>query len=259
MLKKLLATAILAFICVNWTARVEADQVFAITGVNWNPTIKGTITDSSGTTNVDITGGGVFAATLNGIPQAATYCLDIRNDIYGWHEYDSIVNQTGDVYGYPETNAGAVAWLVDNIGLQYVPGAADAAATAGLQALIWELVSPNLHSPQGTQTFHFVAASNDSGVVAGYNDALNALNIAANFNVNHNYASLDAWKTAALWITPHPGTNSSTYSQAQVSAIPGAHPNAAVPEPSSLALLGLGGIGSAIGAIRRRRQEKATA
>lgn len=257
MVKKFFAIAILAFTCVNWAGSAQADQIFKITQVNWNPTIKGTITDTHGTTNVNITGGGVFGATLDGIPLAATYCLDIRNDIYGWTNYTSIVNQTGYVYGYPETNAGAVAWLVNNIGLQYVPGAADANATAGLQALIWELVSPNTHSPQGVQTFHFVAASNSAAVVAGYNYALNALNTAANFSVNHNYASLDAWKTAALWITPHPGTNSSTYSQAQVSAIPGAHPNVTVPEPSSIALLGLGGIGSAVGAIRRRRQQKA--
>lgn len=257
MVKKFLAIAILAFTCVNWAGSAQADQVFRITQVNWNPTIKGTITDANGTTNVNITGGGVFGATLDGIPLAATYCLDIRNDIYGWTNYTSIVNQTGHVYGNsnPEINAGAIGWLVANVGLEYAPGSPYQAATAGLQALIWELVSPNTYSPQGLQTFHFVAASNSQAVVNGYNYALGKLNAAA--GGSNNYASLDAWKTAVSWITPYPGLHGSLYAQAQVGAMPGAHPNVAVPEPSSLALLCLGGIGSAVGALRRRRQQNA--
>ncbi|MGO9919747.1 MAG: thioester domain-containing protein [Isosphaeraceae bacterium] len=80
------------------------------------------------------TSGGNFLGTFNGNQLSATYCLNLTLGISPPEEFDSANETTdGTIYGTPVPNAGAISWLLTNIG----PTVTTLDQEAALQAAIW--------------------------------------------------------------------------------------------------------------------------
>ena len=80
------------------------------------------------------TSGGNFLGTFNGNQLRATYCLNLTLGISPPEEFDSANETTdGTIYGIPVPNAGAISWLLTNIG----PTVTTLDQEAALQAAIW--------------------------------------------------------------------------------------------------------------------------
>ena len=78
--------------------------------------------------------GGNFLGTLNGTTLTASYCVSIDLTISPLSTYNNAtVTSYGTIYGAAVPNAGAISWLLKNIG----PTAITAAQQDALQAAIW--------------------------------------------------------------------------------------------------------------------------
>lgn len=78
--------------------------------------------------------GGNFLGTLDGSPLSASYCVSIDLPLYTGSTYDGAsVTNDGTIYGTAVPNAGAISWLLKNIG----PKAATPFQQDALQAAIW--------------------------------------------------------------------------------------------------------------------------
>jgi hypothetical protein len=92
------------------------------------------IDPTSGETNYESAAGGNFLGTLNGTTSlTATYCLSINLGISPPAAYTATVTNNGVIYGSLVPNAGAIAWLVSNVGATAV----SADQQDALQAAIW--------------------------------------------------------------------------------------------------------------------------
>ena len=163
---------------------------------------------------------------LNGVQLPFLYCVDIPDNVYVGQTYGN-TTVTGD--GHVDwdgtalavlPNAGKVAWLIDNHGVDGV----NTPAAMGLQAAIWHVIYG-----------YTLDLSTGAAAVAAYDNDLTGLSSAA----------LDS----VMWISP--GNGSGTVYQGLVSKAPGTQTiTTNVPEPSVavslLAMLGLlGGISGA--------------
>jgi len=80
--------------------------------------------------------GGNFLGTLDGAALSASYCVSIDLTIYVGSAYDSAsATSDGTIYGAAVPNAGAISWLLTNIG----PTAATPFQQDALQAAIWRI------------------------------------------------------------------------------------------------------------------------
>lgn len=96
--------------------------------------------------NGNIHGGSIVPAFLDGTPLPFLYCVDMLHDIYIPGSYSTSVTFDGKVHGQPVSNAGQVAWLLD----QYASSASgDPNKTAALQAAIWEVMYGNQFTLKG--------------------------------------------------------------------------------------------------------------
>jgi len=190
-------------------------------------------------------GGGLFTSSadfsgtgLHIQPLLDNYCAQEYHDIGAGPLYSFSWNLSGNLY-LPDgtevavSTAQQIAYLEVYVAPSISNIITDRAAQADFQGAIWDLLyqSNNQLGGQGYLT-------------AG---ALNYISL-ANAYVTGGGPSLVG---EVLWISPGNGAY-----QDQIAYNPGGGPNggpAPVPEPSSFALLGLGGIGLAFGAYRRRR------
>jgi hypothetical protein len=80
------------------------------------------------------TSGGNFNGTFNGSPLSATYCLNLTLGIDAPDTFENANETTdGTIYGTPVPNAGAISWLIQNVG----PTVTTPDQEAALQAAIW--------------------------------------------------------------------------------------------------------------------------
>jgi hypothetical protein len=77
--------------------------------------------------------GGNFFGTLDGTPLTATYCVDINFVLSGTTYNNATSSGDGTAYGNPVPKAGAISWLLTNIG----PKAITPVQQDALQAAIW--------------------------------------------------------------------------------------------------------------------------
>jgi hypothetical protein len=136
--------------------------------------------------------GGNFLGTLGSTPLTATYCVTISLDIGPPITFNSAaVTSDGTIYGFAVHNAGAVAWLVANLG----PSATTQVQQDALQAAIWREEYGNIFQVDGVDnsTEPNASANVDPGFVAAYRGDLAAL--------GSNTAPL----SAVFWISPGSG------------------------------------------------------
>lgn len=231
---------IVALACVALARTANADVYQLISAPNAGTAVGGTLNG----VNTSITGGGIFNSKLNGVALQNNYCLDISEHISLTTYSSAVVTSNGTIYGHPENNAGSIAWLLKN---ENTSGTNTAYKQAAMQGLIWELVSPNAWSGVTPQNFVWVDTLNTSTANTYHTQYKNDLAAALSASGNN----LSAWISLAYWISPGP----SNTVQAQVALNPNVPPPVitVVPEPSSFALAGLGGIGLLVNSIRRRR------
>jgi hypothetical protein len=192
--------------------------------------------------------GGVITGTLNG-QSLNMFCVEAFVNIGVPSSSPVMVTNNGFIHGSQIGNSGEIAYLIADVG-QKVGTNVD--KQNALQAAIWHLVSPTTgHS------FEMLPGDNSAAVYSYYTADLAAA-VGKSVPLSH-----------VLWISPYADvTNTNgitTYStplQGQAAAAtvlpdltPASIPNlspATIPEPSSFVLLGLGVIGVAVGAYRRR-------
>ncbi len=129
----------------------------------------------SGETNYESASGGNFMGTLNGTTHlSATYCVTINSGISIPGSFNATVTSYGAVYGDIVPNAGAIAWLVTNLG----PTATTGDQEDALQAAIWYEEYPPVN---GTPNFQLDGVNNsnpegnDATLIADYHNDLSAL------------------------------------------------------------------------------------
>jgi hypothetical protein len=223
----------------------RAGQVLHLTG-QYNPTA---VHFSVNSTPSAVSGGGEISATLDGTAVDFMYCLQFSVDIYTNISYNNTtITADGTVQGGPlpfnSSLAGSgldasreIAWLMVHEAQAAHGIGGDRAQEAGLQALIWQLVTPG---------FAMSTTLNSSAVLTAYHGYLADLQHA----IAHN--QIGDLRSSVLWITPSKLGNQSVY-QAQVGYIPSSQLTA-VPEPSAgiLAISGLIPLGILARRLRRR-------
>jgi len=177
-----------------------------------------TYNNGPGTSDVTVGGGSVTVSTLNGQVLPWVYCIGLYTDIYVPGAYNNTaVTKNGTVFGAAVHNAGLIAYWLDT----YAKAAeGNANLEASLQGAIW-------HTEFGVD---IVAGNAITDSLAQYNIIINNIGTA---NVN-----------TIRWLSPEiPG--SGTEYQPQVTI--------GTPEPSTLAIAGLSGLGLLLYARRRSR------
>ncbi len=126
----------------------------------------------SGETNYESYSGGNFLGTLNSTTHlSATYCVTINNGISIPGSFNATVTNYGAVYGDIVPNAGAIAWLVTNLG----PTATTADQQNALQAAIWYEEYPPANGKPDFQLDGVNGSNpegNDATLIADYNTDL---------------------------------------------------------------------------------------
>ena len=174
-------------------------------------------------TTYNVSGGNIVPSTLDGHPLAYLYCIQYATDIYVAGTYgETAITRDGTVdNGKPVNHANQVAYLLT----QYASQAVTPDQQAGLQAAIWNEVSPF-----GITLSPSTAAS---PIGAYYNQYLTNLKSASTDQV--------------LWLSP--SQDGTTYFQALITP---------VPEPSTLyACLVSLVAGGATWGLRRRKLARA--
>ncbi|HEY1603388.1 MAG TPA: PEP-CTERM sorting domain-containing protein [Pirellulales bacterium] len=212
------ATALLAF-----SNHVGATTLDA--GANFqNGPLYITLTGANDGQPFQTSSGSISPSFLDGVPVPYLYCVEITTNINVPGSYFATLSDAGIVHGGLLSNAGQVAWLLDNI----APGATSADAQEGLQAAIWSQVF-------GANFGLATGPGETSAAIQGfYNADLAALGT--------NTSPL----SDVIWISPY----NSDGSNAQGLVTSSSHP---VPEPSTAILLGLG-IASLVGYSLRKRK-----
>jgi hypothetical protein len=172
--------------------------------------------------------------TYDGLELPFLYCVEIETNINVPGTYDTNVTRNGVVHGGLINNAGQIAWLIDNI----APLATSHDDQLGLQAAIWQQVYGSDFVVDQSQT--------SAGIFSAYTADLTAL--------GSNTAAVDH----VAWLSPYNGQGQISAAQGMVTAGWPLPPGpSTVPEPSTLGLFGLGALGLAIKAIRRRQRQPA--
>jgi hypothetical protein len=163
-----------------------------------------------------------------------TYCVDVFRDLVS--PQDTVVGTTAEMTTSAQDGGGKVAWLLNT----FAPLVSSGVQAAALQVAIWESLYDNDHN-LATGTFRIVTDS------TAYTGATKAQSIAnqATYYLNQLYS------------LPNGGYYTSTATWLHAVAPSGGQDQITTPEPSSLVLLGLGGLLTK--AYRRRRLESAAA
>jgi hypothetical protein len=218
-------SVVVALACGN---RAYADTLYVGSppGPQFTITYNNSLFGGTGTTTETGSGGNFQNSTLNGAALPWVYCTDIRNDITVPGTYDSTtVSTNGSQTGQPGGtvhNSDQVAWLLLNN--------ANAALTnttleANLQAAIW-------YEEYGTSN---ITLTFTVGSYAGAQALIAAIP-----------GSVSGYTSQVLWLSPD--------SSGANGLPPGIYQGlvTAVPEPSSLAVAGLGGLAMLM-FLRRRK------
>jgi hypothetical protein len=150
-----------------------------------HPAFSATTTDGSG-----LHSGGSFQGSLNGnTPLTDSYSLDITANFdffAGTAAYpNAAVTADGTTYGSPVPNAGAISWLVTNIG----PKATTPEQQDALQAAIWRT--------EYGDNFQLIGVD-DGGTPSGFNATIAPLYKADLAALGTNTAPVNA----VTWISP---------------------------------------------------------
>ena len=170
-------------------------------------------------------GGPVTVSYLNGHQLPYVYCVDLFHNVNVPGTYNALVTKTGVANGVYVYNADKIAYLLT----KYPAGATTRDQQAGLQAAIWSVE----YNGMGTSPFnHTVTIANTETA-----DAITAYDT---YTTNVGTASVANFR----WLTPGGATNFGIQGLVTVNS----------PEPSTLAIAGLGALGLAYSLRRRARR-----
>ena len=169
--------------------------------------------------------GGPFLGSLDGTHLSSLYCVDIPRSIGITGNYTATVSTSGIIHGSAVPNAGAIAWLIVNLG----PTATTPDQLNALQAAIWRTEYGSEYQLDGADNGH---SGNKASVIADYKADLVALG-------SHTLPV-----SSLLWLSPFNSNGSQAQGLAAINP---------VPEPSSVALIGLGGVLS-LALVRKKRR-----
>jgi hypothetical protein len=205
----------------------SADSVLSLTGLTGS-SFYVTTTIPGGFSTHDRVRGGNMLGSLDGVALPAIYCVDLTRTIGVPSTTATTVAHDGTIFGSVTPNAGAISWLLLNL----APAAITGEAQAALQAAIWR-------TEYGT---HFQLDGADNGT-GGNSASLISLYQADLVLLGSNTAS----PAGVYWLSPTDRTERVHY-QGLIGA-------PAVPEPSSILLVSLGGLGMATLQYRRKSAE----
>lgn len=185
--------------------------------------IQHTKADSTLTT-VRVYAGAQKATALGSTP---VYCIDLIHDNYVPVTY----NVTP---GTPNLAAGIlnqIAWVVKYADTNYA-GVGDVNGRSASQLVIWDILDPN---------FQVTNWESNSGLQSAFNTLGGIMAGPGGYDQNQNYTS-----GVQFYLATNHGANGNLYQDLVIGVVP------VVPEPSTMAIAGLGALGTVGYGLRRR-------
>jgi len=209
---------------------------------------------------------GVFNTTDNGGPTFVSYCVDLYHDqgvSQSWSasQSGSLNDPTNPIITSSNPNVTTSQELAYLFNTNGVAAATSNVGAAALQIALWavEYDGPNVATSNGPGTYSIGGPSDVFQIAGNGSDGNSAITAAIGFINDLHTAlatnpSLVALQTATFFVVDDHASTGTAYQDLITGSGPAFAPFA-VPEPSSLVLMAIGGLGAVAFRIRKARRD----